>query len=69
MKAAEEDPKHAEWWLERKHPERWGRKERHELTGAGGGTKDSAPTSADEALETLREIAHVLEKVASHGID
>jgi transposase-like protein len=33
------------------------------------GTKDSAPTSADEALETLREIAHVLETVASHGID
>ena len=25
------------WWLERKHNDRWGRKERHELTGADGG--------------------------------
>lgn len=28
LKAAAEDPKHAEWWLERKFPERWGRRER-----------------------------------------
>lgn len=46
MKAAEEDPKHAEWWLERKHPERWGRKERHELTGAGGGALQVETTSS-----------------------
>ncbi len=26
-------PEHAEWWLERKHPDRWGRRETH--TGAG----------------------------------
>jgi ABC-type cobalamin/Fe3+-siderophores transport system ATPase subunit len=26
----------AAWWLERKHPERWGRKERHEVTGKDG---------------------------------
>ena len=25
------------WRLERRHPDRWGRKERHEVTGAGGG--------------------------------
>ncbi len=37
MKAAQEDARHAEWWLERKFPNRWGRKERHELTGAKGG--------------------------------
>jgi transposase len=27
----------AAWWLERKYPERWGRKERHEVTGKDGG--------------------------------
>lgn len=27
----------AAWWLERKYPERWGRKERHEITGKDGG--------------------------------
>lgn len=25
------------WWLERRFPDEWGRKERHELTGADGG--------------------------------
>lgn len=37
MKAAADDPKHAEWWLERKCHERWGRKDRKEITGAKGG--------------------------------
>lgn len=37
MKAAAADPKHAQWWLERKFPERWGRRDRHELMGEGGG--------------------------------
>jgi hypothetical protein len=37
MKAAADDPAHARWWLERKFPDRWGRRERHELTGEGGG--------------------------------
>ena len=41
MKAAKEDPKHAEWWLERKFHERWGRKDRHEVTGADGGPIDA----------------------------
>jgi transposase len=26
----------AAWWLERKYPERWGRKDRHEVTGKDG---------------------------------
>lgn len=39
MKAAENDPRHAEWWLERKHPDRWGRKDRlqAEVSGPEGG--------------------------------
>jgi hypothetical protein len=28
LKAAETDPRNAQWWLERKFPERWGRRER-----------------------------------------
>jgi hypothetical protein len=36
MKAAANDAKHAEWWLERKYPQRWGRKQRHEITGKNG---------------------------------
>jgi hypothetical protein len=30
-KAGETDPKHFEWWLERKFPERWGRRERIDM--------------------------------------
>ena len=36
MKAAENDPRHAEWWLERKNPGRWGRQV-HEVQGKDGG--------------------------------
>lgn len=53
MKAAEEDARHAEWFLERKFPERWGRKDRHELTGAGGGpvvTESLSQLSREELL-------------------
>lgn len=36
-KAAEKHWQAAAWRLERKHWQRWGRKERHEVTGEGGG--------------------------------
>lgn len=38
MQAAAEDARHAEWWLERKHNARWGRKDvaRLEHTGKNG---------------------------------
>ena len=36
MKAAAEDPKHAQWWLERKCHERWGRKDRMQVAGDSG---------------------------------
>jgi hypothetical protein len=35
MKAAANDPKHAEWWLERKFPERWGRRDRLQAEVSG----------------------------------
>jgi hypothetical protein len=36
-KAALADAKHAEWWLERTDWKNWGRKDKHEVTGEGGG--------------------------------
>lgn len=36
-KAAQEQWQAAAWRLERKFPERWGRKDRHEVTGESGG--------------------------------
>jgi len=35
-KAAQDDAKHAQWWLERKCHTRWARRDKTELTGAGG---------------------------------
>lgn len=39
IKAAKKDAKHAEWWLERKHHKRWGRRDRiqAEVAGKNGG--------------------------------
>lgn len=62
MKAAEEDPKHAEWWLERKHPERWGRKERHELTGAGGGA-----LQVEHEGDALEQLTSAIARLAARG--
>ncbi len=38
LKGAKKDSRHAEWWLERKLPKRWGRREtrKHEHSGPGG---------------------------------
>jgi len=35
MEAAQENPKHAEWWLERTNPEFWGRKDKLEVKHSG----------------------------------
>ena len=37
MNKATEDPRHAQWWLERKFPDLWGRRDHHEITGPNGG--------------------------------
>ena len=36
QKASHDTWQAAAWWLERKFPQEWGKKERHELTGEGG---------------------------------
>ena len=40
------DPRHLQWWLERKFPREWGRKDRHEVTG---------PEGAPLTLDVLRQ--------------
>ena len=42
----------AAWWLERKYPERWGRKERHEVTGKDGGDMIIRVVYADVDIDT-----------------
>lgn len=37
LDAAITDARHAEWWLERSAPERWGRRQRTEVVGDDGG--------------------------------
>ena len=59
--AAHENWQAAAWWLERKHNERWGRKERQEITGAEGGPlqvvtwsqlHDAIPKEGDDAIDS-----------------
>ena len=60
IKAAGADAKHAEWWLERKFPSRWDRKDRHEFTGKDGGPishKREEPLTAElMADDRVREL-------------
>lgn len=60
MKAAENDAKHAAWWLERKFPERWGRKDRHEVTGANGGPMQTESAVAALTTAELRKLARAI---------
>ena len=52
QRAGEEDPRHLEWWLERKHSDRWARREKHEVSGPGGGPQEyrHTVTSVPEVL-------------------
>lgn len=62
MKAAEHDAKHASWWLERKFPERWGRKERHEVSGAKGGPIQTESALSGLSAAELKEMLAALRK-------
>ena len=59
-KAANADWRVPAWRLERKHPTRWGRMDRQEISGPGGGpvlTESKATVSLGIPMETLNEIA------------
>lgn len=52
------DVKAAQWWLERKFPDRWGRRDRHELSGPASGpievkSRPSLPPSKLDAILTV----------------
>jgi hypothetical protein len=53
MKAAAEDAKHAQWWLERKFPSRWARKDRPEMKL----THDVNTSDASGLVEIVRRLA------------
>lgn len=44
----------AAWYLERSAPQRWGRRDRMELTGAGGGALEVTVSSADLESKVLK---------------
>jgi transposase len=78
-KAAEKDPKHAQWWLERKHPDRWGRKDRLsldgrqqlEVTGAQGGPlrAEVSNVHTDEGAARLANVVQLLSKLGALPLD
>lgn len=54
--AAKKDPKWAAWRLERKYPDRWGRKDKHEVTGKDGGPIE-VEDPKEKLLQKLNEMA------------
>lgn len=54
LKAAETDPRNAQWWLERKFPERWGRRERVDVELYIRTRAMALGLDQDEALREVR---------------
>ena len=46
----------AAWWLERSHNERWGRKEKQELTGSDGGAIQIQAAVTPKQLEEYADV-------------
>lgn len=65
MKAAQDDPRHAEWWLERKFNDRWGRKDTTRLSGGATPIRVEAKTHAAPRVShaSLTEIASILRRI------
>lgn len=57
MKAAQEDAKHAQWWLERKFNARWGRKDATRVTGEIKASGSGPATSREVAIAALEALA------------
>lgn len=65
-----DDPKHREWWLERKFYERWGRKDRLAVTGANNGpiqVQAIDPTKLSD--EDLAQLVALLDRAAPRSAD
>ena len=56
-KAATDQWQAAAWRLERRYPEKWGRKERHEHTGKDGGAIEFSAKADDALLHKLARLA------------
>jgi hypothetical protein len=59
LDAAKKDAKHAQWWLERKQPARWGRQavQKHELSGPGGRPVEVNAEVKDHVPDPARVLA------------
>jgi transposase len=58
------------WKLERRHPERWGRQTRHEVTGPDGGPVEVEGAGIDTSKLSMKELADLqtlMEKAAKRG--
>lgn len=70
MKAAANDPKHAEWWLERKFHDRWGRKDKVDLAGKvrHGSLPDQPVRVEVKAPVDVNRIVEIAGILASIGV-
>jgi hypothetical protein len=57
MKAATSDAKHAQWWLERKHSARWGRKDTYRHDVGMDVTSNGASLLTGLSLQELKALA------------
>lgn len=58
-----DDPRIAQWWLERRRPQEWGRAEKVEITGKDGGPIATTQQSRSEALQELTDMARTSPEV------
>lgn len=58
LKAAEKDPRQANWWLSHRWPERWADRSRHELTGKNGKALDvKVDMTREEILDAITKLS------------
>lgn len=64
MRAAESDPRHAEWWLSHRFPGRWADKSRHQLKAELSGPKGGPINLKALTDEELRDFKRIAERIA-----
>jgi hypothetical protein len=60
--AAKDSWQAAAWWLERKHPDDWGRKDQHKITAKESLSLDVSLNPKNKILDRLNNIASSLEQ-------